>query len=171
MALIGSYTPANIGVALAGAYAQIGAFRGNSSVLFGDVVVYKQKPQPISADNPTPNVQPVETVQVSASYVPGEDAFTTLYNAALALPAFSAMARDDQHLLQRLAMKRRFTSTERIAIRAAAAAGDGVCEDFLDLCDSSVTIDLNDPDTQNGVKYCEAKGYIAAGRAAVILTP
>lgn len=171
MALNGSYTPVTFGIALQGAYAQITVVHGNGSRWFGDLAVYKRQPQPMAPDNPTPDISAIEVVQVAADYVRGEDAFDTLYSAALALPAFSGMVRDDQHLLQRLAMKRRFTSTERIAIRAAAAGGDGVCEDFLDLCDSSVTIDLNDPDTQNGVKYCEAKGYIGAGRAAVILTP
>lgn len=65
------------------------------------------------------------------------------------------------------AFKNRFTSAERIAIRAAAAT-TGAVADFLDMCDSRPFIDLSDPTTVADVQALETATLIAAGRAAVI---
>lgn len=67
------------------------------------------------------------------------------------------------------AFKKRLTTAERVAIRAAATT-DPIVFDFIDLVDSSTFIDLTDQDTVDGLNYCEAQGLIAAGRANDILS-
>jgi hypothetical protein len=71
-------------------------------------------------------------------------------------------------VMTRLEFLRRFTSSERIATRAAAV-GNPAIADMLALQDAAGYIDLDDPDTQAGVAYLESLGVIAAGRAAQVL--
>lgn len=70
----------------------------------------------------------------------------------------------------RLAFKQRFTTEERLAIRAAAAVNPLVY-DFQDLVDSATYIDLERKDTALSVNTLEQMGLIGEGRAAEILSP
>lgn len=70
----------------------------------------------------------------------------------------------------RLAFKQRFTTAERLAIRAAAATNPLVF-DFQDLVDSATYIDLARQDTKEAVNALEQLGLIGAGRAIEILSP
>ncbi len=71
-----------------------------------------------------------------------------------------------------LDFKRRFTSAERIIIRAAAAS-NGAVYDFLDLLDTAAAtgtmIHANDVDVVSGLTAFEGAGFIAAGRKDIIL--
>lgn len=67
------------------------------------------------------------------------------------------------------AFKRRMTQAERIAIRAAAA-GNPIVYDFVDLLDSSSYADLSDPLLIAGLQQMETAGLLGAGRADEILT-
>lgn len=70
----------------------------------------------------------------------------------------------------RLAFKQRFTTEERLAIRAASAVNPLVY-DFQDLVDSATYIDLERKDTVLSVNALEQMGLIGEGRAAEILSP
>ena len=72
--------------------------------------------------------------------------------------------------ITRLSFKQRFTTDERMAIRAAASANPLVY-DFQDLVDSATYIDLERQDTIAAVNALEQLGLIGAGRAIVILSP
>lgn len=67
---------------------------------------------------------------------------------------------------------RRFTQTERIAIRAAASQS-AVLDDYLKLLDATIQqggiVNLDDADTVAAVQMLEQAGLIADGRAAEIL--
>lgn len=69
-----------------------------------------------------------------------------------------------------LGFKQRLSGTERMAIRAAAAAGDAVIIDFLDLLDTpgSGMIELDHSDTVSGLAYLVAHNLLTAERAAQI---
>ena len=71
--------------------------------------------------------------------------------------------------ITQLAFKQRFTQTERIAIRSAAAANP-VVDDFLDLMNTAIFVDLARQDTVSGVAAMEQLGLLDAGRADEILT-
>ena len=62
---------------------------------------------------------------------------------------------------------RRFTTAERVAIRAAAATNP-VLDDYLKLMELAQEINLDDPDTVAAVQMLEQSGLIAAGRAAEV---
>jgi hypothetical protein len=68
----------------------------------------------------------------------------------------------------RLEYLRRFTGTERVTIRAAAAASP-VLADYLHLLDLAEEVRSDDPDTIAAVQMLEGAGLIAPGRAAEIL--
>lgn len=70
--------------------------------------------------------------------------------------------------LTKLEYLRRFTTAERVAIRAAAAANP-VLEDYLKLMELATEINTGDPDTIAAVTMLEQAGLIAAGRAQEIL--
>lgn len=72
--------------------------------------------------------------------------------------------------ITRLSFKQRFTTAERLAIRAAAVANPLVF-DFQDLVDSATYIDLARQDTKDAVNALEQLGLIGAGRAIEILSP
>jgi len=67
---------------------------------------------------------------------------------------------------------RRFTQSERIAIRAAASQS-AVLDDYLKLLDATIQqggiVNLDDEDTVAAVNLLEQAGLIADGRAAEIL--
>lgn len=69
-------------------------------------------------------------------------------------------------LLTQLAFLRRFTASERIAIRSST---DPIIQDFLQLVSLAQDILVTDPDTQMGVGYLAQQGYIAPERVAEIL--
>ncbi len=71
-----------------------------------------------------------------------------------------------QQSLTQLAFLRRFTASERIAIRAST---DPVIQDFLQLVSLAQEILVTDPDTQMGVGYLAQQGFIAPERVAEIL--
>jgi hypothetical protein len=77
---------------------------------------------------------------------------------------------DSSMKITRLSFKQRFTSEERIAIRAAAETVPLVY-DFNDLVNSATYIDLSRPDTINAVNALEAMALIGEGRAIEILSP
>lgn len=81
---------------------------------------------------------------------------------------WEALDRPPDLQLSKLAFLRRFTAEERIAIRAST---DPVIVDFLHLLDLAQEVQLDDADTQAGVRYLESAGLLAAGRAEVILAP
>lgn len=68
--------------------------------------------------------------------------------------------------LTKLQFLRRFTTAERIAIRAST---NPVIVDFMQLLDLALDVRLDDPDTVTGVQYLESLTLIGAGRAAEIL--
>ena len=72
------------------------------------------------------------------------------------------------HTLTKLEYLRRFTTEERVAIRAAAASNP-VLDDYLKLMELAQEINLDDPDTVAAVQMLEQAGLIAAGRAAEVL--
>ena len=69
--------------------------------------------------------------------------------------------------LTRLEFLRRFTSAERIAIRAST---DPVVVDFLSLLDAAQEVRTDDADTVAGIGYLATTGLLAAERAAEILS-
>ena len=71
-------------------------------------------------------------------------------------------------IITKLAYLRRFTSQERVTIRAAAKT-EPVLEDYMALLELSEEVNLDDPDTIAAVNMLEIAGLIAAGRAAEIL--
>ena len=70
--------------------------------------------------------------------------------------------------ITKLEYLRRFTTAERVAIRAAAAANP-VLDDYLKLMELAQEINLDDTDTVAAVQMLEQAGLIAAGRAAEVL--
>ena len=73
-----------------------------------------------------------------------------------------------QRLITKLEYLRRFTTAERVAIRAAAATNP-VLEDYLKLMELAQEINLDDPDTLAAVQMLEQSGLIASGRATEVL--
>lgn len=71
-----------------------------------------------------------------------------------------------QQSLTQLAFLRRFTTSERIAIRAST---DPVIQDFFHLLSLAQDIVVTDSDTQMGVGYLAQQGFIAPERVAEIL--
>ena len=69
--------------------------------------------------------------------------------------------------LTKLQFLRRFTTAERIAIRAST---NPVIVDFMQLLDLAQDVRLDDQDTVAGVKYLESMTLIGNGRAAEILS-
>ena len=76
--------------------------------------------------------------------------------------------KSTSRIITKLAYLRRFTSQERVTIRAAAKA-EPVLEDYMALLELSEEISLDDPDTIAAVTMLEMAGLIASGRAAEIL--
>ena len=70
--------------------------------------------------------------------------------------------------ITKLEYLRRFTTDERVAIRAAASANP-VLDDYLKLMELAQEINLDDPDTIAAVQMLEQSGLIAAGRAVEVL--
>ena len=70
--------------------------------------------------------------------------------------------------ITKLEYLRRFTTTERVAIRTAAAANP-VLDDYLKLMELAQEINLDDADTVSAVQMLEQSGLIAQGRAAEVL--
>ena len=70
--------------------------------------------------------------------------------------------------ITKLEYLRRFTTAERVAIRAAASANP-VLDDYLKLMELAQEINLDDADTIAAVQMLEQSGLIAAGRAAEVL--
>ena len=70
--------------------------------------------------------------------------------------------------LTKLEYLRRFTTEERVAIRAAASVNP-VLDDYLKLMELAQEINLDDPDTIAAVQMLEQSGLIAAGRAVDVL--
>ena len=72
--------------------------------------------------------------------------------------------------ITKLEYLRRFTTDERVTIRAAAAAAaNPVLEDYLKLMELAQEINLDDTDTVAAVQMLEQSGLIAAGRADEVL--
>lgn len=71
--------------------------------------------------------------------------------------------------ITKLAFKQRFTTEERLAIRAEAAVNPLVY-DFQDLVDSATYIDLERDDTVSSVNTLEQLGLIGAGRSVEVLS-
>ena len=72
-------------------------------------------------------------------------------------------------LITRLAFKKRMTTAERIAVRAAASVNDAIY-DFMDMLSDATYVDLDDPETVAGVAALEGAGLLGNGRASEILT-
>lgn len=70
--------------------------------------------------------------------------------------------------ITKLEYLRRFTTDERVAIRAAASANP-VLDDYLKLMELAQEINLDDQDTVSAVNMLEQAGLIALGRAAEVL--
>ena len=73
-----------------------------------------------------------------------------------------------QRTITKLEYLRRFTTAERVAIRAAASANP-VLDDYLKLMELAQEINLDDVDTVAAVQMLEQSGLIDAGRAAEVL--
>jgi len=78
------------------------------------------------------------------------------------------VAAPTQRTITKLEYLRRFTTDERVAIRATASANP-VLDDYLKLMELAQEINLDDPDTVAAVQMLEQAGLIAAGRAAEVL--
>lgn len=70
-------------------------------------------------------------------------------------------------VLSRADFLRRFTLTERIAIRSARAA-DPVIDDLLAMLESTDTVRLAHQDILSGLDYLQQHGYLTPERAAEI---
>lgn len=72
-----------------------------------------------------------------------------------------------ERTISALAFKQRLPAANRMAIRAAATAGDAIITDFLDLLDTpgQGLIELDHPDTIAGVDYLVAQDLITADQA------
>lgn len=70
--------------------------------------------------------------------------------------------------ITRLAFKQRFTTEERLEIRAEAAVNPLVY-DFQDLVDSATYIDLENQSAIDSVNALESLGVISIGRASEVL--
>lgn len=73
-----------------------------------------------------------------------------------------------QRIITKLEYLRRFTTDERVSIRAAAAVNP-VLADYLALMELAQEINLDDADTVAAVQILEQSGLIAHGRAAEVL--
>lgn len=71
-------------------------------------------------------------------------------------------------IITKLEYLRRFTSTERITIRAAAKV-EPVLEDYMALLELAEEINTEDADTIAAVNVLETTGLIASGRSTEIL--
>ena len=80
---------------------------------------------------------------------------------------YSEMPAGTPDSLSRLSFMRRFTASERIAIRASV---DPVIVDFMALLDLAGEVLVDDSDTQAGFSYLVAHGLLSAERAAEILS-
>lgn len=69
-------------------------------------------------------------------------------------------------VLSRLEFLARFSTAERIAIRAST---NSIVIDFMDMLDKANYIDTSRTDTQMGVNYLSSIGLILANRVATIL--
>lgn len=96
-------------------------------------------------------LQPGQAVSPGDAYVSGE------FSPSSSVPAVQQT---------QLAFLRRFTSEERIAIRAST---DPLVQDFLSLLALAQDVRLDDPDTIAGVGYLEGLGLLAPGRGSAIL--
>lgn len=68
-----------------------------------------------------------------------------------------------------LAFRNRFTQAEKVALYTARATNVAI-DIYLDDVQAATYIDLSRADTQATVNWLEAEGFLAAGRANVILT-
>lgn len=71
-------------------------------------------------------------------------------------------------ILSAYRFKRRFTQSERVAIRKAAATSPAIY-DYMDMLDTAPSVNLTDTLTQDGIKSMAMMGLLTAGRAAEIL--
>lgn len=71
-------------------------------------------------------------------------------------------------IVTKLEYLRRFTTEERVAIRAAASVNP-VLDDYLRLMELAQEINLDDADTVAAANMLEQAGLIAQGRAAEVL--
>lgn len=99
--------------------------------------------------------------------VPPPDGATKFINGVWVIP--SPPVAPNLHIT-RLAFLNRLTLTERVAIRSAAAAGELVIADFLDLLSASLYVDLALSTLQDGVAYMVTKTLLTQSRADAILT-
>lgn len=76
--------------------------------------------------------------------------------------------RTDKNIT-RLAFLNRLTLQERVAIRAAAAEGELVVADILDLLNAASFIDLAGENTTTSVEYLREKTLLSSARANDIL--
>ncbi len=82
-------------------------------------------------------------------------------------PAPPAAALPEPRWMSQADFKRRLTAVERIAIRAARPT-DPIIDDFLDILDSTINVNLDDPDLVAGLGYMVATGLLGAERPAQI---
>ena len=75
----------------------------------------------------------------------------------------------EQRTITRLEYLRRFTTEERVTIRAVSAQ-NAVLADYLQLMEMAQDISLDDPDTIAAVNMLEQAGLLASGRAAEVLS-
>jgi hypothetical protein len=71
-------------------------------------------------------------------------------------------------ILSKVEYLKRLTQAERINIRAAAA-GNAVVDDYVQLLNVTGVVNLDDPDTIGGLNALESAGLLSVGRAAEIL--
>lgn len=84
------------------------------------------------------------------------------------LPEPMAIAPVNPPILSPYRFKRRFTQSERVAIRTAAATSPAIY-DYMDMLDTAPSVNLTDELTQDGINSMEMMGLLTAGRAAQIL--
>jgi hypothetical protein len=66
-----------------------------------------------------------------------------------------------------LGFMQRLSAEKRIAIRAAAG-GDAIITDFLDLLSKASIVDLDHEDTVNGLNYLVSQGLLTAEEVAAV---
>ena len=108
-------------------------------------------------------------VQVPDAVAPGFVKTGRKFEAPAPVAAAAPAPPEPVTVVSRLDFQRRFTRTERIALRAAETT-DPVVADFLLMLTLAEDVDLTSPDVTEGLAYLEANGFVTAERGAAIRT-
>ncbi|GGC19681.1 hypothetical protein GCM10011363_40470 [Marivita lacus] len=108
-----------------------------------------------------------EYIQVPDAVEPGFVKTGRKFEAPAPVAAVAPPPPEPITVVSRLDFLRRFTRTERIALRAAETT-DPVVADFLLMLTLAEDVDLTSADVTEGLAYLEANGFVTAERGAAI---